>query len=370
MKTVANAGRVVHHACESPAFDPDETLDAEVSDAQQSAGDETAGKEDPTGELALSEAAGDQGGEDGPALGDDGGDPGGEDEKDGGEEGGGEMPIPVPETESEEVDHNEVRADDLFPSDGTCLPIGDSTKHKQFPRVLALAKLGMNIFLPGPTGGGKTTIARDVALELKRPFFSIAGTSGTTEGQMFGRTIPNLTNGTEKFQPGPFTKAFTTGGVMLIDEADAMDPNCLLKANAAVGNGFLETEAGNAEKHKDFVCIITANTWGDGATGLYVGRNRFDEAFIDRFRAGTVFIEYDKRIEKLICPDATLFNELEAVREAVMALALRRVISSRFFGDAYKLARGLKLKPKEIVEILMASWSDRERADVQKRLGR
>lgn len=113
----------------------------------------------------------------------------------------------------------------------------DQVFHSCFQEVLELAAAGMNIFLPGPTGCGKTHLAEQVAKAMGLPFAMISGSAGTTESEILGTSIPNISTGENVYLESDFIRVYEGGGIFLIDEADAMDPNCLLKINAAISNG-------------------------------------------------------------------------------------------------------------------------------------
>jgi hypothetical protein len=86
------------------------------------------------------------------------------------------------------------------------------------------------------------------------------------------------------------------GGVFLLDEIDAGNPNVLLQINSGVSNGFLEFPDGMIKRHDDFRLIATANTFGNGADGNYVGRNKLDKATVNRFIP--IVWELDEEIEE------------------------------------------------------------------------
>ena len=46
-----------------------------------------------------------------------------------------------------------------------------------------------------------------------------------------------------------------------------------------------------------------------------MGRNQLDESTLDRFRIGTVPMDYDESLERQLCPDAELYARLRTYRE-------------------------------------------------------
>lgn len=242
--------------------------------------------------------------------------------------------------------------------------------HPKFDRLIRLALAGKPIFLPGPTGCGKTHTAMQLARVLNRPFGMLSCSPGMTESQILGRSVPKVSTGEEVYRVSEFVKLFENGGVFLFDEMDAADPSVLLVINAALANGKVPVpnrpELPIAERHPDFVCVAAANTWGTGANREYVGRNPLDEATLDRFRIGTVPCDYVEAIERAICPDAPLYRKLKGWREKMREAGVKRIISTRFFKDAFDM----KCAGDEMADIEMALFGGWKGEEVVKVLGR
>lgn len=217
--------------------------------------------------------------------------------------------------------------------------------HKKFDRVLKMATRD-NVMLVGGAGSGKTTIARQVAKALQLPFYFTGAVPH--EAKLLGFINPH-----GKYVETAFYRAWTTGGIFLMDEIDASDPQALLAINAALDNGICDFPNGMVEKHKDFHFIGAANTFGKGATMDYIGRNAQDEA--GRSRWFYIHIEYDEVMEEQI---ATQFapeeitvgwcKYIRAVRKAVETLSERHIVSPR---STIKGARALAIGiPRDEVE--------------------
>ena len=252
--------------------------------------------------------------------------------------------------------------------DGTVTELKDVVLPAYFKRVLDLAKCRRNVLLVGPAGCGKSHLAGLVAETLGLRFGSLSCTSGMSEAHLLGRGIPDLTHGKTKFQGTDFLTCYEEGGVFLLDELDAADPNLLLAINTALANGYCNVpnrpEKPRAKKHKDFVLIATANTFGRGANRQYSGRNQLDEATLDRFRIGTVECQYDPAVEAAVCPDDLLRGALQSLRERIVTAGLRRIMSTRFMQDAYTMAAGAGWTKEQILETYFEGWSADERAKV------
>jgi len=235
----------------------------------------------------------------------------------------------------------------------------------EFQDVLLDAGCGLNILLVGPAGSGKTHLAHQVAEALGREFASVSCTAGMSESVLSGWLLPT-DGGAFNYVESDFVRLYENGGVFLFDEVDAADPNTLLFINQALANGsfFLPQRRGNSKvtRHADFICIACANTFGNGASAAYAGRERLDEAFLDRFRAGRHFVNYDTSFErKAVAPDLLAWGW--AVRKRISELKMQRVMSTRFLLDATKLLKAgadfSRVKNKFFLD-----WKDEDRAKV------
>jgi len=240
----------------------------------------------------------------------------------------------------------------------------DEVFHEVFDEVLKLSANGFLVFLPGPSGCGKRHLSRQVAKALALPFGMISGSGGVKESDVLGRSFPNVATGESVYVPSQFVTIYENGGLFLIDEMDAMDPNMLLTFNSALANGELSIptrfDKPIAKMHRNFRCIAAANTFGNGANRMYCGRNKLDESTLDRFRGGTVPLDYDPNVEiRWACPDPELHELLSGWRAKIVENGLHRIISTRFMGQAYKLKK-LGYSTKAIARKLVGGWSPKD----------
>jgi cobaltochelatase CobS len=193
-------------------------------------------------------------------------------------------------------------------------------RHEAFPDALTIIGTGLNLYMPGPAGSGKTTIAEQIAQALELPFHF----TGALDTQY---ALSGFIDAHGRCVHTGFRKAFEEGGVFLFDEIDASLPAPVLFANAALANGYCPFPDGMVKRHENFRCIAAANTFGHGADRLYVGRNQLDAASLDRF----VYlpIGYDENLENLIAGKTDWTRHVQKVRRAVADLKLRFVISPR-----------------------------------------
>jgi cobaltochelatase CobS len=257
-----------------------------------------------------------------------------------------------------------VRIEVGLPDGSTRTPKGHV--REGFADILRDASVGLNILLVGPAGSGKTHLGHQVAEALGREFASVSCTTGMSESVLSGWLLPGE-GGAFEYVESDFVRLYENGGVFLFDEVDAADPNTLLFINQALANGsfFVPQRKGRSKvtRHADFVCVAAANTFGNGANGTYAGRERLDEAFLDRFRAGRHFVDYDKAFERsAVSPDLLAWGW--AVRKRMEELRMQRVMSTRFLLDSTKaLAAGKSVDAIKATFFLDWKADDRKKVD-------
>jgi cobaltochelatase CobS len=190
--------------------------------------------------------------------------------------------------------------------------------HKALPEVLGYVNSGVqfgervNVWMHGPGGTGKSSIAPQIASALDVPFYPISLGPGTTQSSLMGYVTA------DGYQETAWVKAMIGGGLVLLDEADAAHPAIVTVLNAALANEFVGLPDGRTIKvHQQFFAIAAGNTTGNGADRVYKGRNGLDKAFLDRFEM--VHVGYDDALELSACrkyglPQWKLDKLLEYVR--------------------------------------------------------
>lgn len=202
----------------------------------------------------------------------------------------------------------------------------EGLQHKLFAVLLKLVQV-KHVWLFGAAGGGKTTVARQIAEALKLRFESISIVAQTAPSALLG-----FIDAHGKLVRTPFREVWENGGVFLIDEICAGTGNFLTVLNSALDNGHCAFPDGNVSRHTDFICIAADNTPGVGASHLYNGRNKLDAATRERF----LFLkwEYDEKLERTLAlgvnPKAAAWVDwIQTTRRIIETLNLQMVASPR-----------------------------------------
>lgn len=200
--------------------------------------------------------------------------------------------------------------------------------HKMFDKVLKLVDMNLPVMLTGGAGAGKNFMLEQVSNALGLDFYYTS--TITQEYKLTG-----FIDGGGKYHETEFYKAFTQGGVFILDEIDASIPECLVILNGAIANGYFDFPTGREIANENFRVVCAGNTVGLGADLVYTGRNVLDGATLDRFVL--VEIDYDSRIEENLCQDETLRNFLYDVRHSVKVNHINHIVGMRCFKYAYQL---------------------------------
>ena len=193
--------------------------------------------------------------------------------------------------------------------------------HKEFARTCKLVEMGLPVYLYGPTGTGKTTLAKQVAEALGLPFYKM-GAAQTK----YDYTGYNDAGG--NYIATGLAQAVINGGVCLCDEVDGSQPDALLCINALRDGDAIELGGKMYQPHKDFRLIVTANTVGTGTTEEYTGRAALDAAFLNGFIK--IKVDYDPEVELAAAGgDAEITEFINDFRAAVEKCGVNCPVSSR-----------------------------------------
>jgi len=215
--------------------------------------------------------------------------------------------------------------------------------HKDFKRILDLINNNIPVLLVGIAGTGKTTLAKQIAQALGLDFYKqgYAGTKYDYTGFVNANGERVLT---------PAAQAYKNGGVLLLDEIFASDPQALLAINGMRDGDPVEFAGELIYPHENFRLICADNTIGMGATDGY-DRNEQDISFIN----GLAKIEIcpDPNIELAVCGgDASLYEYYTDLRRAVAKCGVTLPVSPR---DMRRAAKIKKLVNDDLVWTLKTS---------------
>lgn len=232
-------------------------------------------------------------------------------------------------------------------------------QHKSFALLLQVLGAGQSAFMVGPAGSGKTYAAHQAADALKLKFYAQSVCSQTGAHVLQGYHDAN-----GRYVRSMFRDAYEKGGIFLLDEIDAGNPNVISVLNAALANGQAAFPDKMVNRHKDFIAVAAGNTYGRGADRQYVGRNQMDAASLDRF----VIIDwdYDEALERDMTDNKTWCRYVQKIRAAIAHAGKRHVVSPRatMQGSAL-LAIGIDREKVEDMVIWKGLKAD-EKAEVKR----
>lgn len=245
--------------------------------------------------------------------------------------------------------------------------------------------------LYGETGVGKTYPIMQVCARLNRECFRVNLSKRSNEDNLIGGF--RLENGSTFYEKGPVVLAMERGGVLLLDELDAADPEEVLCLQSVLeGNGYYIKAINEQIIPKEgFTIIATANTKGLGDdTGKYIGTNILNEAFLERFitlftvhypslqteeailksHASELGLDCEKFIERLvnwsfkirdaIGKDSSKFNHNISTRRLIHILKTYSVFRDERLAMSMCLNRFDDYHKKAFLDFYSASFDDGE----------
>ena len=196
--------------------------------------------------------------------------------------------------------------------------------HEKFIDAATYLFEEMNPYIWGPTGSGKTYLIRQLGRLLDLPVYnSVLNDSYDVLGfaDAFGRYVET-----------PFFKAYTQGGIVILDELDIFKANASLILNGLISEGkeYYFPYHGVEQRHPNFRFIAGGNTDGETPNKLYHSRTKFDESLHQRLIP--IRVGYDGRVDEKILGKGRTKKEwldfLLSFRESIINIAERE-------GDGY-----------------------------------
>jgi cobaltochelatase CobS len=237
----------------------------------------------------------------------------------------------------------------------------------EFKRMVQLAAARVPVLLVGPAGCGKTYLCEKLGEALDLPVSDQSCSEGMSESVFNGLLLPIGKGGNFEHVASPFMERYEKGGVMLLDEMDAGDPNLFTYINKAIANRSYTVaqrwKKPVVKKHEDFVLVAAANTFGHGADAMYVGRNQLDAATLDRFKVGLITMDYSKEVEQSLAPQ-DLCEWAWRIRASIRSNKLRRVMSTRVIRDLATMTERDGWKQPEWEQVYFSDWSEADKRSV------
>lgn len=167
-----------------------------------------------------------------------------------------------------------------------------------------------NIMLSGPIGTGKTTLCGQIADKLSLDFYPYSLCSHTTKSDLVG-----FIDAGGVYRSSALRQAFEHGGLVLLDEMDASNPNVLSIINNMLSNQQYYFPDGLVKKHELFKCICAMNSNGRGGEIIYTKSQRLDASTLDRF----VFIkiDIDENLEKALTNNKDWYDRVLKFRKVI-----------------------------------------------------
>lgn len=200
--------------------------------------------------------------------------------------------------------------------------------HSKYSYVRTVVESGMPVLLESEAGAGKSTLARQLASDLGLTFHSMSCTKQMSVNALLGFISINGV-----YIPTQLRTAFENGGLFLLDEIDAADPNVLLCLNT-IENGFISFPDGIVQMHPQFRLIATANPAGEHST--YTGRSKLDFSTLNRYFR--IHLDRDPNLE-LSLTSTEIVQNVEYIRTLFREQGITKPITMRDTIRMYKLSQ-------------------------------
>lgn len=196
-----------------------------------------------------------------------------------------------------------------------------AVQHEMFETILKYVTANVPVFMSGPAGTGKSSIAKSAAQALDMDFYF----SGAVQDIY---KFTGFVDANGHYSKTQFYDFCCNGGVFFLDEMDASIPEVLVALNAAIANRYFDFPCGKVELNENCRFICAGNTYGTGADAEYTGRYQLDAATLDRF--AVVYIDYSKDIFNAVTNgNKELIAFIYDLRKASKAVGVNMILSYR-----------------------------------------
>lgn len=167
--------------------------------------------------------------------------------------------------------------------------------HSHFEKVLQALMQGEHVWLVGPPGTGKSTLAEQVAEALNVPFYGVSCYMTMPDSRLFG-----YMNATGDYVETMFRRAYDEngeGGLFLFDESDQAHPGIIAGINQALANRQCAFADGMVRMHKRCFIMGAANTHAmTNGNRVHTAAQKLPAAFLDRFTM--IEVDTDTELER------------------------------------------------------------------------
>lgn len=196
-----------------------------------------------------------------------------------------------------------------------------AVQHEMFETILKYVTANVPVFMSGPAGTGKSSIAKSAASALDMDFYF----SGAVQDIY---KFTGFVDANGHYSKTQFYDFCCNGGVFFLDEMDASIPEVLVVLNAAIANRYFDFPCGKVELNENCRFICAGNTYGTGADAEYTGRYQLDAATLDRF--AVVDIDYSKDIFNAVTNgNKDLIAFIYDLRKASKTVGVNMILSYR-----------------------------------------
>ena len=213
-----------------------------------------------------------------------------------------------------------------------------------------------NIMLSGPIGTGKTTLCSQIADKLSLNFYPYSLCSHTTKSDLIG-----FIDAGGNYRTSALRLAFENGGLVLLDEMDAANPNILSIINNMLSNNQYYFPDGIVQKNDEFKCICAMNSNGRGGDIIYTKSQRLDASTLDRFIF--INIDIDEKLEQKLTDNMDWYERVLKFRKVIEEICKDEVvIGSRAMYDGADLLEA-GFSQSEVEDMVIYKGIDRDLID-------